>query len=246
VKPYYQHAGITIYHGDCREALPDLEADALLTDPPYGVGLSGKAGHYRNKPDAKREDTYASYDDTPENLEAIVIPALVLAISRVKCGAVFMAGRNIWRLPPGELGGIFLPSGCGRTAWGFQNFMHCVFYGKDPYTAAGMGSRPNGKYGLYGNDSNKIAHPCAKPLDAIRWAVTRVSLPGQVVLDPFMGSGTTLHAAKLCDRSAIGIEIHEQYCEIAAKRLQQEVFDFPHVEPTASDEATVSGEAKTS
>jgi len=226
MKPYYEHAGITIYHGDCREVLPQFEVDAIVTDPPYGVNFSGKAGHYRNEPDAKRTDTYTLYEDTPANFQSIVLPALQLALSRARAGAVFISGRNVWQLPQGELGGIYLPNGCGRTPWGFQNFMHVVFYGKDPYTAAGLGSRPNGKYGLYGNDANQIQHPCAKPLAAMKWAVLRVTLPGQRICDPFMGSGTALEAAKYTDRSAIGIEIEERYCEIAAKRLSQEVLDL--------------------
>lgn len=226
MKPYYEESGITIYHGDCREVLPQLNADAMVTDPPYGVSFSGKAGHYRNEPSAKRDDTYTLYEDTPENFQSVIVPTIQAAICRVKAAAVFMAGRNIWLLPQGELGGIYLPNGCGRTPWGFQNFMHCVFYGKDPYTAAGMGSRPNGRYGLYGNDSNKIDHPCAKPIAAMRWAVARVSLPGQMIIDPFAGSGSTLEAAKYSDRLAIGIEIEERYCEIAAKRLSQGVLDL--------------------
>lgn len=227
MNPYYDHAGITIYHGDCREILPTVTGcSAMVTDPPYGVGFSGKAGHYRNEPNAKKKDTYSVYVDSDENFRAIIVPTITESLSKVQAAAVFMAGRNIWLLPRGELGGIFLPNGCGRTPWGFQTFMHVVFYGADPYMAAGMGGRPNGKYGLYGNDANEIDHPCAKPLEAARWAVRRVSLPGQTLLDPFCGAGSTLVAAKYSDRYAIGIEIEEKYCEIAANRLAQEVLEF--------------------
>ena len=233
ITPYYQHAGITIYHGDCREVLPALgPVDSLITDPPYGVGFTGKAGHYRNR-DFKSEETYSLYDDTPENFEAVIVPFLKAAIGRATCAAMFCASRNVFKMPAGgELGGIFLPNGCGRSSWGFQCFMHVVFYGKDPYTANRMGSRPNGKHGIWGNDANHVNHPCAKPLAAMTWLVSRASLPGHTVLDPFMGSGTTLDAAKRMDRSAIGIEIEERYCEIAAKRLSQEVLfgvDIPQI-----------------
>jgi site-specific DNA-methyltransferase (adenine-specific) len=68
-------------------------------------------------------------------------------------------------------------------------------------------------------------HPCEKPVGLLKWCINLMEKPG-VVLDPFMGSGTTLVAAKLEGRRAIGIEIEERYCEIAAKRLAQEVFDF--------------------
>jgi DNA modification methylase len=70
----------------------------------------------------------------------------------------------------------------------------------------------------------KPEHPSPKPLNVMRWILG--CLPGETVLDPFMGSGTTLRAAKDLGRRAIGIEIEERYCEIAAKRLAQEVFDF--------------------
>ncbi len=207
--------------GDCREVLPMLgRVDAVVTDPPYGVGLTGKAGHYRNEPDAKRADTYASYDDTLDNFNAIILPAISQAIAIADSALVFMASRNIQLLPPGELGGIYLPNGCGRSSWGFQCFMHCVFYGSDPYARAGIGSRPNGKYGLYGNDANQIDHPCAKPIDAMVWAVNRASLERQTVLDLFMGSGTTGVACARLGRRFIGIEVHEPYFDIACRRIE--------------------------
>lgn len=211
----------TLYLGDCREILPLLpKVDAVVTDPPYGVNFNGKSGHYRNEPSAKRDDTYRSYEDTPENFSAIVLPALREALAQARSGLVFMSSRNVQMLPKGELGGIYLPNGCGRSSWGFQNFMHAVLYGPDPYMLAGKGCRPNGKYGLYGNDSNQISHPCAKPLAAMLWAVNRASLERQTILDPFMGSGTTGVACVKLGRKFIGIEIDEGYFEIACKRIR--------------------------
>ncbi len=207
--------------GDCREVIPTLgRVDAVVTDPPYGVNFDGKAGHYRNDPAAKRDDTYVSYEDSPENFDQIVLPALAGALSIARSGLVFMASRNIQRLPQGELGGIYLPNGCGCSGWGFQNFMHCIFYGSDPYLLTGQGSRPNGRYGLYGNDSNKVDHPCAKPVAAMEWAVGRASLRTETILDPFMGSGTTGVAAVKLGRRFIGIEIEERYFDIACRRIQ--------------------------
>lgn len=228
MKPYYEHAGITIYHGDCREVLPELDPDAVITDPPYGVGFSGKTWFSQDRGVARvSEEGYASYEDTEENFIAAVAPALVLALSRAKCGLVFIADSSLWLLPRGQaIGGVFSPGGTGLGCWGFRNFIHCVFYGKDPYLAAGLGPRPNGKYGTWPNDANQSGHPCAKPIDVMNWAVSRASLPGQIIIDPFAGSGTTLEAAKNLGRRAIGIEIEERYCEIAANRLSQEVLDF--------------------
>jgi site-specific DNA-methyltransferase (adenine-specific) len=213
---------VRIFLGDCRDVLPLFwRVDAVATDPPYGVSLSGKVGHYRNEARAKRTDTYASYDDTSENFDQIVVPAVTKAISIARSSIVFMADKSIFKLPPGHIGGIFLPNGCGMTAWGFQNFMHAVFYGADPFLAAGLGSRPNGKYGLYGNDSNKIDHPCAKPIAAMEWALTRVSFEGELVLDPFMGSGTTGVAAVNLGRKFIGIEIEPKYFDTARRRISE-------------------------
>ena len=214
--------GVTLYLGDCRDVIPTLcHIDTVVTDPPYGVNFDGKAGHYRNEPSAKRDDTYVSYEDTPANFHEVILPALSQALGISRSGLVFMASRNVQLLPRGELGGIYLPNGCGRSSWGFQNFMHAVFYGPDPYLSAGMGSRPNGKYGLYGNDSNQVNHPCAKPVAAMEWAVGRASLEGETVLDPFMGSGTTGVAAVKLGRQFIGIEIEPRYFDLACRRIDQ-------------------------
>lgn len=214
--------GVEIWLGDCRDVLPLIgRVDAVVTDPPYGVSLSGKAGHYRNDENAKRKDTYLSYDDTPENFDRIIVPAVTHAISISRSAIVFMADKSIFKLPPGHIGGIFLPNGCGMTAWGFQNFMHAVLYGEDPFLAARLGLRPNGKYGLYGNDSNKIDHPCAKPIAAMEWAVSRVSFEDEHVCDPFMGSGTTGVACVNLGRKFIGIELEPKYYDIARRRITE-------------------------
>jgi DNA modification methylase len=183
--------------------------------------LTGKVGHYRHEARAKRADTYATYQDTAENFIEIIVPAIQIALDVAACGLVFMADQSIWHLPPGNIGGIFMPNGCGMGAWGFQTFMHCVFYGRDPYLAAGMGSRPNGKFGLYGNDANAIDHPCAKPVAAMIWAVARASLERQTVLDPFMGSGTTGVACARLGRHFVGVEIEPRYFEIACRRVEE-------------------------
>ena len=242
MKPYYEHAGITIYRGDCREVLPTLgRVDSVITDPPYGVGFSGKTWFSQNRGKARvSNDGYSQYDDTRDNFTSVVLPAIEAALSLASCGLIFMADTSLWMLPPGVgLGGVFSPAGTGLSSWGFQNFIHCSFYGKDPYLSAGLGSRPNGKYGTWANDANKTGHPCAKPLDVMLWAVGRASLPEQTILDPFMGSGTTLVAAKQLGRRAIGIEIEERYCAIAAERLRQEVLDFGAAPPPPAEQVVM-------
>ena len=225
MKPTWESGDAQLYLADCREVLPILEAgsvDAVVTDPPYGLDFTGKGGHYRNDPHAKRDEAYASYEDTEENWFAIILPAINQLIGLEVPMAVFMVERRLFDMPKGgNLGGIFSPSGTGRSRWGFQCFMHVLFYGKDPYLSARRGCRPNGKYGIYANDSNKIAHPCAKPIAAMEWLVQRASLERFRVYDPFMGSGTTGVACVKTDRKFTGIEIDPGYFAIAKKRIQE-------------------------
>ena len=221
MKPYYDHAGITIYHGDCREVLQRITADALVTDPPYGMRL-GKHGGVNDKRGRElQRKGYASYDDTPENYESIVVPAIVSALELVDRGAVFAPAPSAWLLPaPDALGGVYIPAANGRSPWGFQNLAPVLFYGVAPDLH--LGAKHTTIKGQ-GRADVECGHPCPKPMQWMVWLVGLVSKADDVVIDPFMGSGTTLRAAKDLGRRAIGIEIEEKYCEIAAKRLSQEV-----------------------
>lgn len=224
MQPYYEHGGITIYHGDCREVLPALGADVAVTDPPYGVNLGDHGGATDGrKSHVLVKGRYASYEDTPENFDRIIVPAIRQTLGIVERALVFAAGHMLWKLPPADaVGGVFLPAACGRCAWGYNSFAHAALYGKAPDLH--LGASP---IGIKSTDrASGHGHPCAKPTSWMLWAVSLVSREGELVLDPFMGSGTTLRAAKDLGRRAIGIEIEERYCEIAANRLQQEVLQF--------------------
>ncbi len=228
MKPYYDHAGIRIYHGDCREVLasfPDcFRVDALITDPPYGVNLGDHlAAKDRRKNRVLVKDHYASYEDSHENLIAVVVVGVIAALRIATRGLVFCAGTKVGAFPePDAIGGVYMPAGCGRSSWGFTNLATCMMYGQAPRLE--LGAKPTV---LRSSESaEKNGHPCPRPLGWMRWAVALASLEGETVIDPFMGSGTTLVAAKNLGRRAIGIEIEEKYCEIAAKRLSQEVLDF--------------------
>jgi hypothetical protein len=218
--------------GDCREVLPDLPmVDAIVTDPPYGVNLRTKKGHYRHAPHFQRLATYNESTDTPEDFQTNIVPRIAQALQQASCAAVCAGERSLFALPPGIVGGFYLPSGCGMGPWGFVNFMHVVFYGADPYLTHQRGSRPNGKYGLWANDSNTISHPCAKPLAAMVWLVERVSFEGHSILDPFMGSGTTGVACVQLGRSFIGIEIDPQYYRVAVQRISEALRQLPLFPP---------------
>ena len=225
MKPYYEHADITIYHGDCREILPTLpKCDLLLTDPPYGIN-GGVGGDSRKFGKGK----YGSdlWEDTPDYIRAAVIPAIRCALEVCARGIVTCGSRNIAIYPPpDDIGCFWMPASCTHGPWGFNNFQPVLYYGRDP--RSGIGSWPSGLSVTEASEKN--GHPCPKPYKAWSWLLKKGSiLGGETILDPFMGSGTTLVAAKNLGRKAIGIEIEEKYCEIAAKRLSQEVFDFEGV-----------------
>jgi DNA modification methylase len=208
MKPYFQEGGITIYHGDCREVVPSVHADATVCDAPYGLGID-----------------YGSFIDTPESVRALmadVIPMLRIATGRV---AVTCGVARMWDYPAPDWTLCWAISGAGSTGkWGFSCWQPILVYGQDPFLTNGLGRRPDL---IFKNETSpECGHPCPKPEGFMRLLVNRVSLESESVLDPFMGSGTTLVAAKNLGRKAIGIEIEERYCEIAVKRLAQGVMEF--------------------
>jgi DNA modification methylase len=210
--------GVTLYLGDCRDVLPTLgHVDAVITDPPYGVDLVAK----QNKWVKNDGDGYASIEDTPEFIQSVCVPAIHLAISIARNVLLTPGTRNTFAYPwPTAIGGIFNPNGAGSGKWGFECLAPVLYYGKDPYLAAGLGRRPNSWEQPATDFSEKNGHPCPKPLGMMRWLVHRGSLPGETVADPFMGSGTTgVDAVKLGRRFA-GIEIEPQYFDIACRRIE--------------------------
>jgi len=227
VKPYYEHAGITIYHGDCREILPSLEPmDLLLTDPPYGIGvarrtfgagrINGKSGlknangdHYQPK-EYKKSD----WDDEPADGELI-------RLVRSLCKDQVIWGGNYFELPPSMRWLVW--DKCNDS----NDFSDCELAWTNQDKAVRMFRyRWNGMLQEYGGrHKEERLHPAMKPLPLMKWCLS--FFPDvRTVLDPFCGSGTTLRAAKDISINAIGIEREEHYAEIAAKRLSQEVLDF--------------------
>ena len=219
ITPYYQHAGITIYHGDCREILPLLgNVGMLLVDPPYGIGYA----------------KYESHRDDPGEYPQLLKDSISVAERLVTDGwcCVFQTAKlahrwgewfgDKWRLVALPKTFVQILPGIGPT-WATDYAL--VWPVGTPTTERGKG---RDWFVCETSDMSKRpkGHPCPRPLNGIRYLVEVFSSPGDVILDPFMGSGTTLVAAKQLYRNAIGIEIEERYCEIAAKRLSQEVFDW--------------------
>lgn len=215
MKPYYDHAGITIYHGDCREILPALGecADVLVTDPPYGIGwtLPGYNGG-RAHDGIANDDDLAARDwvlGALSHLPQIVFGSPVAPLPKDVKQVL------VWAKP--DDAGIFGSIGGWRRDW-----EAIYLLGPWPPAPAQRSAILKTKQGTatYLNGQ----HPHAKPVPLIRQLIA--TAPPGMVVDPFMGSGTTLVAAKESGRQAIGIEIEERYCEIAAKRLSQEVLPF--------------------
>lgn len=212
MKPYYsdERSGIVIYHGDCREVLRSVHGyDTVITDPVWpnaSVPLAGAENPQQLMEETcerlmcQRVAVQLGCDSDPRFLEAVkgwpFFRVCWLEIARV-----------------GYKGRLLMT---GDVAY---------LFGEPPASREGAHVIP-GRFIDPDSNGQQSEHPCPRKLGHVRWLVKWWSNPQDVILDPFCGSGTTLIAAKRLGHSAIGIEIEERYCEIAAKRLSQEVFDF--------------------
>jgi len=215
-KAYYQDAAVTIYHGDCREVLPTIsEVDLVLTDPPYGIdGGTGGTSKGRGK------GNYGlSFNDTREFIKDCVVSSL-FNVAKWRTLVVTPGFTNINLYPQADSFGVFYsPAACGMQRFGFADSSPILYYGWHYL----QGKKPEACSKQLTELPEKNGHPCAKPIKAWTWLLGKASQPHNTILDPFMGSGTTLRAAKDLQRKAIGIELNEEYCEIAALRMAQEV-----------------------
>lgn len=217
IEPYYQKDGITIYNADCREVLPQLGVfDVVVTDTPYGVS-GGKGGDSKKYGKANYSGNWI---DNEDYILEVVIPVITECIKKSKRAAATVGNRHLFLYPkPDDIGCFWTPASVTHGPWGFTCFSPILYYGKDH--RAGKGALPTGK--LVTERAEKSIHPCPKPLTPWRWLIDKMSQPKETILDPFMGSGTTLVAAKMEGRKAVGIEINEKYCEAAVNRLAQGV-----------------------
>lgn len=218
LKPYYDEGGITIYHGDCREVLRTVEHEAIglvLTDPPYGVNYEVSSRAEAGKLQGQR----VRGDDEPFD------PRPLLQFGRC---VIFGANYFAHLLPPGGwivwskvqdnrwCHGAYSTRSLAEVAWtnthNYVGVFNCFWAGSPMHRL--------------GEERGSQLHPTQKPVALMRWIVGRNTQPGDLVLDPYMGSGPVARACMDLGRRYVGIEIEERYCEIAATRLAQEVLDF--------------------
>lgn len=194
--------------------IPDKSVDLVLTDPPYGV----EGGHGGQLRDYKKADYTGDWMDTPEYITKHCVPAIKECFRIAKTVVVTPGTRCLCSYPqPDEVGCFFSPASSRIGLFGFQTCHPIFYYGY--YKNRGKGALPTGM--ILTEAAPKVGHPCPKPLRAWKWLLERCSEPGWIVLDPFLGSGTTAVAAKQLGRKYIGIEINPDYCKIAENRLRQ-------------------------
>ena len=210
MKPYYEQDGITIYHGDCRDILPEvwLGVDLLLADPPYGINAVTEKGKTFGTSNACDTNTYAPIfdDDKPfDPAHLLIFPKIIL------WGANHYADKlpaqSCWLAWDKRDGVKSNPLADCELAWtnlgGPARLLHHRWMGM-----------------IRASERDRRMHPTQKPVALMRWCL-ELAQPDGVVCDPYMGSGPTLVAAKERGLRAVGIEMEEAYCEIAATRLAQ-------------------------
>lgn len=214
MKPYYEENGITIYNADCREVLPTLPtADLLLTDPPYGIdwGTQSKNGFSGGKGYHRVYDRSVTGDDQPFDPSPFLgFPDVILWGSNNFANALPLGTTLVWFKKNYSKLNKFLSD--GEIAW--EKGGRGVYVAWIVWDGCAREVENQDHY-----------HPTQKPIALMRWCLERHP-KALLIVDPFMGSGPTLLAAKALGRKAIGVEIEERYAEIAANRLRQEVLQF--------------------
>lgn len=206
MKPYYEHGGITIYHGDCLDVLPTLEDktfDLCLTDPPYNFGFD-----YGTHDDSQDPAVYAEW-----------CHRWFVEVRRTAQNVAIFPGHGnlpVWWdvTKPSAIGCWHKPGNPASSHIGWAEWEPWLYWGKR-VGGSSVVRAPVNKQRDTGD------HPCPKPLQLMRAMLGKFK-PASVI-DPFSGSGSTLRAAKDLGMRAVGIEIEERFCELTVRRLGQEV-----------------------
>ncbi|MCJ7669541.1 MAG: site-specific DNA-methyltransferase [Dehalococcoidia bacterium] len=213
MKPYYQDKWVTIYHGDCREILPqlDVKVDLVLTDPPYGIDYQS----------ARR----TAWDRKPKIQGDSEFPLWIFDLIKPTSAWLIFCRWDILPILPQPKSFIVWDKGThsmGNLEHEYGRQWEAIaFY---PQARHEFAYRPIDIIRAMRIPPDKLIHPNEKPEGVVSPLIT--ANKGDLILDPFLGSGTTCYCAKKLNRYSIGIEIEEKYCEIAARRCSQEVMEL--------------------
>lgn len=248
LEPYYEDKFVRIYHGDCLEVLPQLpqgSSDMLFTDPPYNVKYeaekapSGRVAQRQKMVlggihnDAMKP---AEYEEFLRNLSIGCAHALAPGAAAYVCGGT-STFEPYYRFLFGDVfkfsSVIVWDKGyMSLTRKDYHSQYEWIFYGwlPGPKKHKWFGQRQQTDiWQIERESASTYSHPTQKPVALCKRAILNSSEPfdpgdpkrlGDIILDPFMGSGSTLEAAKITGRRAIGIESDEHYCEVAARRME--------------------------
>lgn len=213
--PYYADESATIYHGDCREIAPSLSLapELTLTDPPYGVAYKAQA---RSGTPGLLQGQTVIGDDEPFD------PRWLLDFGRcVIFGANYFAHLL---LPGGWV--VWSKAQDNRWAYNTRSLAEVAWTNCHQYVALFNCYWAGSPLYRQGEERGSQLHPTQKPVALMSWIVERTTKSGDLVFDPYMGSGPVARACVSSGRRYVGIEIDEPYCEIAARRLSQGVLDL--------------------
>jgi len=218
--PYYSRAGLTIHHGDCRAVLPtfaDGSFDFVLTDPPYLVNYRGRWGAKRTPIAGDDRDDWLR--PTFAELWRVLKPDAfcVSFYGWPECDRFVGVWKDLGFRPVSHLAFVKNVWGLGRFTRGKHETAFLLAKGRPPKPARGIADVIP-----WVRERNAI-HPNQKPVHALTPLLAAFAPADGCVLDPFMGSGSTLRAAKDLGLRAIGIELEERYCRAAAARLDQDI-----------------------
>lgn len=259
MKPYYSDEFTILYHADCLEVLPTLEAvDHVITDPPYEAEAHTQ-GRRTKRMDAELQDKWSWRDAKGAvRYERLPFGAITEAV-RIEAASQFARLARRWTLVFAQAEGAHIwertmvCAGLSRRRWciwvkpdgqpqfsgdrpgvGYETIVACHSSGRSRWNGGG-------RVGVFTHVKNHtVPHTTAKPEPLMLELVSLFTDPGEVILDPFAGSGTTGVAAKRLGRKSILIEREERWCEVAAKRLRDTIYEprIPGFEPiTGKQEA---------
>ncbi len=229
--PYFRAGGIQIFNAAAHDVLPSLahhSVDILLTDPPYGIS-------YRS---SSKKGVAPTRIQNDENLNALrgALPFIDAAIKPDRHAYIFAAPSRIgeatsaieqyWRIKNVIVWDKGNAGSKGDLEAGYaMNWEALIYANKGRRPLAGPRPRAVFRYDWQG--SRDPVHPTIKPVEIFRGIISRSSAAGEILLDPFCGTGPALIAAAELGRRAIGVELEERYCETAAKRIEAALRRFP-------------------